>query len=225
MYLHLLPKGAEPTTDLNHFLTQLATRMGMLKKRGEVDLTRAAVYFVRWWREEGGLLAAKDSILAAKQRSQRQQQKQQQQETGPRASVTAVEGGIKAGSRTANGSSADGLAEDNGSLNDGTGVEKGNATADSTRFQDTDSAPAMPAPKVEGWGFDFQWDWQDNTELAKLREADPQAFMQAKMEKCIDEYLEMIDREEKEETNVSPTQIKKRLVAEEKARRKARYVR
>jgi len=32
--------------------------MGMIKRGAEVDLSRAAVYFVRWWREEGGLLSA-----------------------------------------------------------------------------------------------------------------------------------------------------------------------
>ncbi|KAF9269587.1 P-loop containing nucleoside triphosphate hydrolase protein [Marasmius fiardii PR-910] len=57
-YLTLLPKGALPTTDLEHFLSALARRMGMIKRGAELDLPRAASYFVRWWREEGGLLAA-----------------------------------------------------------------------------------------------------------------------------------------------------------------------
>ena len=35
--------------------------MGMVKRGAELDLSRAAVYFVRWWREEGGLLSASSS--------------------------------------------------------------------------------------------------------------------------------------------------------------------
>ncbi|KAF8814701.1 P-loop containing nucleoside triphosphate hydrolase protein [Phlegmacium glaucopus] len=60
-YLHLLPPGTPPTTDLEEFLTHLARRMGMVKRGAELDLSRAAVYFVRWWREEGGLLSASSS--------------------------------------------------------------------------------------------------------------------------------------------------------------------
>ena len=30
----------------------------MVKRGAELDISRAAAYFVRWWREEGGLLAA-----------------------------------------------------------------------------------------------------------------------------------------------------------------------
>ncbi|KDR80151.1 hypothetical protein GALMADRAFT_1182086 [Galerina marginata CBS 339.88] len=61
-YLHLLPPGASPTSDLEEFLTLLARRMGMIKRGAEVDLSRAAVYFVRWWREEGGLLSAASTL-------------------------------------------------------------------------------------------------------------------------------------------------------------------
>lgn len=35
--------------------------MGMVKRGAELDLSRAAVYFVRWWREQGGLLSASSS--------------------------------------------------------------------------------------------------------------------------------------------------------------------
>ncbi|KAF6764119.1 hypothetical protein DFP72DRAFT_1163162 [Ephemerocybe angulata] len=184
VYLHLLPKGAEATTDLEHFLTQLAQRMGMLKKRGEADLARAAVYFVRWWREEGGLLAAKDSF--------------RHQKAAPRDSATAIAAPCP-----------------------GTGP-KGEATVGETSGEAPGDAVGLVVPKVEGWGFDFQWDWQEAD--MERRSSDPELFMQEKMEKCIDEYLEMIEREEKDDANVSPTQIKKRLVMEEKARRKARYV-
>ncbi|KAF9051599.1 P-loop containing nucleoside triphosphate hydrolase protein [Panaeolus papilionaceus] len=57
-YMGLLPAGSSPTSDLEQFLTLLAQRMGMVKRGGYVDLSRAADYFVRWWRGEGGLLAA-----------------------------------------------------------------------------------------------------------------------------------------------------------------------
>ena len=63
-YLHLLPPGTPPTIDLEEFLmVVLARRMGMVKRGAELDRSsRAAVYFVRWWREEGGLLSAISSI-------------------------------------------------------------------------------------------------------------------------------------------------------------------
>ncbi|KAJ3971000.1 P-loop containing nucleoside triphosphate hydrolase protein [Lentinula raphanica] len=57
-YLALLPEGTQPIIDLEMFLTKVAQRMGMIKRGAELDLSRAAAYFVRWWREEGGLLAA-----------------------------------------------------------------------------------------------------------------------------------------------------------------------
>ncbi|KAF5368683.1 hypothetical protein D9757_010220 [Collybiopsis confluens] len=57
-YLSLLPEGTQPTIDLGEFLTKLALRMGMVKRGAEPDISRAAAYFVRWWREEGGLLVA-----------------------------------------------------------------------------------------------------------------------------------------------------------------------
>jgi mitochondrial GTPase 1 len=47
---------------LEDFLTQLAQRMGMVKRGAELDFARAAMYFVRWWREEGGLIAASSSL-------------------------------------------------------------------------------------------------------------------------------------------------------------------
>ncbi|KAF4618604.1 hypothetical protein D9613_009977 [Agrocybe pediades] len=61
-YLQLLPSGTPPTHDLEEFLTLLGKRMGMIKRGAEVDLSRAAVYFVRWWREEGGLLSASSPL-------------------------------------------------------------------------------------------------------------------------------------------------------------------
>ncbi|KAG2008681.1 hypothetical protein CC2G_014085 [Coprinopsis cinerea AmutBmut pab1-1] len=147
-YLHLLPPGSQPTADLYEFLTQLGQRMGMIKKRAEVDLARAAVYFVRWWREEGGLLAAKPA---------------------------------------------------------------------------SQYSPSLDEPLVEGWGFDFQWECRAD-ELERRRQ-EPDAFFEAKMEQCIDDYLDMTSREEREEKNVSPTQVKKRHMMKEKMKRRLKHKR
>ncbi|KAH6917784.1 P-loop containing nucleoside triphosphate hydrolase protein [Coprinopsis sp. MPI-PUGE-AT-0042] len=145
-YLSLLPPGSHPTYDIEDFLTQFGKRMGMLKRRGEIDISRAAVTFVRWWRDEGGLLAAKQA-----------------------AQVSAL------------------------------------------------SSEAH----VEGWGFDFQWEC--GKDELEARKANPDEWVQAKMEKCIEEHLEQEQREEAEEKLVSPTQIKKKMVMEEKMKRKMRY--
>ncbi|RXW21250.1 hypothetical protein EST38_g4616 [Candolleomyces aberdarensis] len=199
VYLDLLPKGAQPTTELTEFLTQLGHRMGMLKKRGEVDLTRAAVYFVRWWREEGGLLAAKGSF----------HQIHHQQKPAPRPTTAIPTPPPPASGPTDEGSTAAG-----GALR----------AAQSEPLVSTNTSLVVGgnAPKVEGWGFDFQWALQEAADLEK-RSTAPQLFLQEKMEVCIDQYLEMIDREEREEMNISPTQIKKRQVMEEKQRRRMRY--
>ncbi|KAJ3928877.1 MAG: P-loop containing nucleoside triphosphate hydrolase protein [Lentinula lateritia] len=61
-YLTLLPEGTQPIIDLDVFLSKIAQRMGMIKRGAELDLSRAATYFVRWWREEGGLLAASSDL-------------------------------------------------------------------------------------------------------------------------------------------------------------------
>ncbi|TFK26121.1 P-loop containing nucleoside triphosphate hydrolase protein [Coprinopsis marcescibilis] len=145
-YLKLLPPGSQPTSDIHEFLERLGQRMGMLKKRGEIDIARAGVYFVTWWREEGGLLTAK-----------------------PAAQPSS----------------------------------------------------SLDAPVVEGWGFDFEWECKQ--EELELRRQDLELFRQTKMEQCIEDYLEKTDREEREEKNVSPTQIKKRLMMEEKMRRQAKH--
>jgi hypothetical protein len=59
--MQLLPTGTQPPGDLDEFLGLLAQRMGMVKRGGEYDFSRAAVHFIRWWREEGGLLASSAS--------------------------------------------------------------------------------------------------------------------------------------------------------------------
>jgi len=193
VYLKLLPPGSKPTTDLEEFLTLLAQRMGMIQRRNEPDLSRAAVYFVRWWREEGGLLAAKDSF-------------QLQKFITPRGTAAASPSSSSQVSDVSPLSAA--LPENLGLVGSGLG--------------DTPHAISeFSGPKVEGWGFDFQWDWQEAD--LKRRITEPELFVQEKMEGCIRDYMEMIEREEKEESNVSPTQIKKKMMMEEKERRRMRY--
>ncbi|CAA7269952.1 unnamed protein product [Cyclocybe aegerita] len=146
-YLSLLPAGSAPTSELSEFLELLARRMGMIKRGAEVDLARAAVYFVRWWREQGGLLAASSAL-------------------SPGA-----------------------------------------------------SAPPGQAP-IQGWGFDFQWDVLPEDTLPGR---DPALVIQEKMERCIDDYLTKSNSEEADENNVSPTQLKKKAILEEKEKRRLKH--
>lgn len=77
-------------------------------------------------------------------------------------------------------------------------------------------------PPLQGWGFDFQW--QLGAEDRFVTKEEEASFIQARMENCIDDYLVAIEREDNEELNVSPTQIKKQQVKEEKLRRKQRQL-
>ncbi|KAL0960032.1 hypothetical protein HGRIS_011680 [Hohenbuehelia grisea] len=61
-YLTLLPPGSKPTTDLVELLELIARRMGMVRRGAELDTSRAAEYFVRWWREDGALIYAKTAL-------------------------------------------------------------------------------------------------------------------------------------------------------------------
>lgn len=123
--------------------------MGMIKRGAELDLTRAAVYFVRWWREEGGLIAASSAL----------------------------------------------------------------------QIKDLSSEPAHA--NIQGWGFDFQWELEPKDRAAG--KDDEALIVQEKMEACIDEYLVTMEREESDENNISPTQIKKQQVLEEKMKRKLKH--
>lgn len=66
-YLSILPANTTPITDANEFLDVLARRLSMLKRGGERDVERAAVWFVKWWREEGCALSASAPFLASDQ--------------------------------------------------------------------------------------------------------------------------------------------------------------
>jgi len=149
-YLHLLPPGTSPTSDLEEFLTLLARRMGMVKRGAELDLSRAAVYFVKWWREEGGLLSASSS----------------------------------------------------------------------TSNMDISLLSDEQEPRTQAWGFDFQWDLPPPNAASA---PDPNIFIQARMEQCIEEFVTATDREEIEENNISQTQVKKRTMQEEKERRRLKH--
>ncbi|KAF9480578.1 P-loop containing nucleoside triphosphate hydrolase protein [Pholiota conissans] len=140
-YLPLLPPGSSPTNDLEEFLSLLAQRMAMIKRGGVMDLTRATVYFVRWWRGEVGTMETDQSL---------------------------------------------------------------------------------PTADTQAWGFDFQWTMSPEDRVRA--EQDYGLVVQEKMERCIEDYVMMSEREEVEEGNVSETQIKKKAVKEEKERRKARYL-
>ena len=153
-YLSLLPSQSRPTHDLEDFLTLLGTRMGMVRKGGEVDTSRAAVYFVRWWREEGARLSASPGLRLD-------------------PTVLSAESQIQ-------------------------------------------------SERTQAWGFDFQWemDATQSSSLTNGQEKSRAVVVQEKMEEVIQKYIETTDREEMEEKNTSPTQVKKKSVAEEKARRK-----
>ena len=122
--------------------------MGMVKRGAELDLSRAAVYFVRWWREEGGLLSASSSNM------------------------------------------------------------------------DLSSLCDEQKPMTQAWGFDFQWDLQQQNAAVGQ---DPNILIQARMEQCIEDYVTATDREEMGENNISQTQVKKRIMQEEKERRRLKY--
>ncbi|KIJ15871.1 hypothetical protein PAXINDRAFT_168858 [Paxillus involutus ATCC 200175] len=80
-YLKVLPPGSQPTTDVDDFLDQMASRLGMRLRGGDVDTSRAARWFVDWWRKEGGLISAsapKSLVFAADGPQERQQPHQQQ---------------------------------------------------------------------------------------------------------------------------------------------------
>ncbi|KAG6830541.1 hypothetical protein H0H87_007739 [Tephrocybe sp. NHM501043] len=87
----------------------------------------------------------------------------------------------------------------------------------------TSSGTDVRQPPMQGWGFDFQW--QLRPEDRPTTKEDEEKMVQAKMEACIDDHLAAIEREDTEELNVSPTQIKKQQIKEEKLKRKQRHLR
>lgn len=51
--MSILPPSTPPPSDVYEFLDTLASRLGMIRRGGERDLQRAAVWFIKWWRQEG----------------------------------------------------------------------------------------------------------------------------------------------------------------------------
>jgi mitochondrial GTPase 1 len=60
-YLTLLPPGTPPTDDVHEFLGLLARRLGMVQRGGVPNSTRAASWFVRWWRDQGGAVSTRST--------------------------------------------------------------------------------------------------------------------------------------------------------------------
>lgn len=75
-------------------------------------------------------------------------------------------------------------------------------------------------PTIQGWGFDLEWEVSPK-DMASLSKSDraAQTMIQEKMENCISAHLEMSESEEKDESNISPTQRKKQIMIEEKKKR------
>lgn len=160
-YLTLLPQGSAPTLDLEEFLTLLAKRMGMVRRGEGFDLSRAAAYFVRWWREDGATIYAQSTINSPSQ----------EVKEGPDFQIHHLANSL---------------------------------------------FPFAIRLGICGWGFDLQWSMNPGEALTT-------AVVQQKMDACIGEYLQRVEREESDEDAISPTQRKKRAMIEEKRRRAAKW--
>jgi len=75
--------------------------------------------------------------------------------------------------------------------------------------------------RVHGWGFDIEWQVQPGESEISGTERD--LIMQNKMEQCIDDYLARVEKEEREENNVSQTQRKKQMALKEKNQKRLLY--
>src|ERR1700761_7019651 len=49
----LVPEGTAPDLEFDEFLRLLSKRLGMLLHGGDLDLRRAAYWFIRWWQLRG----------------------------------------------------------------------------------------------------------------------------------------------------------------------------
>jgi len=56
--MQLLSPTASQPSDVYEFLDKLTVRLGMLRRGGEQDTSRAATWFIKWWREKGCLASA-----------------------------------------------------------------------------------------------------------------------------------------------------------------------
>ena len=170
----------------------------MIKRGAELDLERAARYFVRWWREEGGLIAAADA-------------------GGMQASLDMM------GCAAADVQGERRRIEDDRVAVQGWGfdfewqVEKEQETADLSSMSAASAAlfvESSPSPSSSRSNIPAP-----STMSFKSLSPAISEFVQRKMEKCIDRYLAGLEAEEKEGKDVSETQRRKREVKEEKQRR------
>ncbi|CAK5261836.1 unnamed protein product [Mycena citricolor] len=204
-YLSLLSPDARATNSIEDFLESLGQRLRMIGRRGEVDRRRAAVFFVKWWRDEGGL-AISDAAPPGLQFG------------------SSVSNRLKEPSRRAKALANPNLDADSSIA----AVDLSSPGLLSERFSDETELPLergelIPANTTHGWGFDLEWDLS-RTELehARRQKHVPQ-LLQSKMEMSIDRHLEDLMVEDEYEINLSDTQRKKRIVLQEKERRKAKY--
>lgn len=165
----------------------------MIKRGAELDLERAARYFVRWWREEGGLIAAADA------------------------------GGTQANLDMMGRAAADIRGEGRRTEDDRVAVqgwgfdfewrmEKDQEAADLTSISAASAALSVESLPPSS---------RSDIRAASFKSLSPviSEFVQGKMEQCIDRYLAGRDAEEKEGKDVSDTQRRKREAEGEKRRR------
>ncbi|CAK5274765.1 unnamed protein product [Mycena citricolor] len=204
-YLSLLSPDARATNSIEDFLESLGQRLRMIGRGGEVDRRRAAVFFVKWWRDEGGL-AISDAAPPGLQFG------------------SSVSNRLKEPSRRAKALANPNLDADSSIA----AVDLSSPGLLPERLSDETELPLergelIPANTTHGWGFDLEWDLS-RTELehARRQKHVPQ-LLQSKMEMSIDRHLEDLMVEDEYEINLSDTQRKKRIVLQEKERRKAKY--
>jgi hypothetical protein len=165
----------------------------MIKRGAELDLERAATYFVRWWREEGGLIAAVDSGATAEKAQ------------GETRSITeddrvSVQGwGFDFEWRVEQKQEAAGLASMS-------------APSIAPSFKSSGSSSRSDTPMLVS----------SSTNSTASLSSGMAEFLETKMNECIDAYLVTWEAEEREGRNVSKTQRRKREVEERKQRRLGR---
>lgn len=162
----------------------------MIKRGAELDLERAARYFVRWWREEGGLIAATDA-------------------GGTQASLDMMAAADVQGESPR---TEDRLAIQGWGFDFEWRVEKEQEAADLASMSAASAALSVGLPPSSSRS-------NIPAASFKSLSPAISEFVQGKMEKCIDQYLAGRDAEEKEGKDVSETQRRKREAGEEKRRR------
>lgn len=102
--------------------------------------------------------------------------------------------------------------------------EDGGLIAASSALQIDDEAyrsEGLSHGMVHGWGFDIEWQAQPGE--SEISGTERELIIQENMERCIDEYLARMEREDREENNFSQTQRKKQLALKEKMQKRLLY--